>query len=368
VRSQARGRAVGERVGVAAAATALALAVAACTSPPSGSRPPRTTAGTTTTTLPAPVLLGGTTPPTPLSFLGPVMRVTAQLLPVGVPAAGPSGATGPSGGTASADASGRSTPLPGVTVAFRQFGSGPDLVLVMGQSGSMSWWDPSFLENLQPRYRVTIFDLPGVGWSGDAPGLAPSVEAYSDVTAGLLAALGIRHPVLMGWGMGGEVAMEVALRHPGSVAKLVLVDTSSGGPGAAATPRGVAAAFASSATTPSRFASLLFPTGDSGDRAAWLLDMLQEGPDDVVAAAVAAEAAAQQAWWGTGASAADLSRITLPTMVVWGDADGVFPPSDGRALAAMMPSAQAIAFSGAGYASLFQQNAFVADLEAFSGT
>jgi pimeloyl-ACP methyl ester carboxylesterase len=292
--------------------------------------------------------------------------VTVPSLPLGVPAAGTSGATGASGasGTSGGDPAGRS-----YTVAFRQFGSGPDLVMVVGQSGSMAWWAASLLENLHPHYRVTLFDLPGIGWSGPAPGFTPSVASYADATAGLLQVLGIRRPTLVGWGMGGEVAMEVALRHPGSAARLVLVDSSGGGPAAAPTPAATSAILGSSATTPARLANLLFPAQDTGDRAAWLLAMLQAGPDDVVASALSAQAAAQAAWWRAGAPAAELSGIGLPTMVVWGTADAVFPPSDGAALATEIPGALGVPIAGAGYASIFEEGTtFLDDLATFTGS
>lgn len=363
------GTAGGLRVGLVAAAAAVGLA--ACSSP-AGSRPPRTTLPATTTTLPAPILVGGTGPSGSMAFLGSVMRVAVPQLPVGIPAAGASGTSGTSG--ASTGPSGDSgTPPPArqtVTVAFRQFGSGPDLVLVMGQSGSMSWWEASLLQDLTPHYRVTLFDLPGVGWSGPAPaGFTPSIEAYADVTAGLLDTLGLHRPMLVGWGMGGEVAMEVGLRHPGSASRLVLVDTSAGGPGAAPTPASVAATLASPASTPAGLGRLLFPAHDSGDRAAWLLDLLQQGPDDVVASALAGQAGAQASWWRNGASNAELSAISLPTMVVWGSADSVFPAADGSALASAIPGARAVTLAGAAYASLFQAPAtFVADLQAFASS
>ena len=59
--------------------------------------------------------------------------------------------------------------LPSIQIAYRQFGSGPNLLLVMGQRGTMTWWDPQFLSALSSKYSVTIFDLPGVGYSQPAP-------------------------------------------------------------------------------------------------------------------------------------------------------------------------------------------------------
>ncbi len=54
-------------------------------------------------------------------------------------------------------------------IAFRHFGSGPDLLLITGEDASMASWPAPFLAALAQHYRVTIFDLPGTGYSGPLP-------------------------------------------------------------------------------------------------------------------------------------------------------------------------------------------------------
>ena len=230
----------------------LTMASAGCTtaavpSPDSSTStataPGSSTSTTTTTTLPLPVALQGTSVPGD-AFLGLVRRVPVVAVP-----AGRSSAALPAPNTPAY--------LLIQQVAYRQFGSGPDLLLIMGQDGSMSWWEPSLLSVLAQHYRVTVFDLPGVGYS--SPSLQPmTIDWLADETAGLIEDLGLVHAAVLGWGLGGEVALALAERHPASEASLVLVDSSIGGPGAARPSADVRAALDDPAATPTSVAPTLF--------------------------------------------------------------------------------------------------------------
>jgi pimeloyl-ACP methyl ester carboxylesterase len=325
------------RRGGARVAVALLAGLLGCSTAAGGSHTGTSQTGassTTTTTLPTPIVISGTQPTGTTSFLGAVMRVAVQPL-----AAGTSVPT-----TSSA------APL---TVAFRQFGSGPDVLLVMGQSGSMTWWEPSFLQALDQHFRVTIFDLPAVGYSGPDTVTAPSIGRYADVTAGLVDALGLSSPVLLGWGMGGEVALEVLVRHPGLAARAVLADTSAGGPASLPTPPAAERELAAPSSTVALLDGLLFPGNATSERAAWLIGSRAAAPDDVVPAALADEATAQSLWWTSGATPAQLKDLGAPVMVLWGADDGVFPPADGSALAAAVPGDTVLTLPGDGYGALF---------------
>jgi len=99
-------------------------------------------------------------------------------------------------------------------------GAGDPLVLVMGFGGDHLAWGlqiPAFAA----KYRVIAFDNRGVGQSG-APDLPYSTAMMADDTAGLLDALGIERAHVCGVSMGGMIAQEIALRHPGRVRTLQL--------------------------------------------------------------------------------------------------------------------------------------------------
>lgn len=74
-------------------------------------------------------------------------------------------------------------------------------------------------------YRVITPDLRGYGESPASAEKTPLAD-FADDLAALLAELGIEQAVVGGVSMGGQIAMEVRLRHPGLVRALVLSDTS----------------------------------------------------------------------------------------------------------------------------------------------
>ncbi|MBP2035058.1 pimeloyl-ACP methyl ester carboxylesterase [Streptomyces avidinii] len=86
-------------------------------------------------------------------------------------------------------------------------------------------WAPQTAALTAAGYRVITPDLRGYGESPVLPGRAILADLADDLAA-LLAGLGIEHLVVGGVSMGGQIAMEVRLRHPGLVRALVLSDTS----------------------------------------------------------------------------------------------------------------------------------------------
>jgi pimeloyl-ACP methyl ester carboxylesterase len=251
-------------------------------------------------------------------------------------------------------------------LAYRRFGSGPDLLLVMGQDGSMAWWQPRLLALLAQHYRVTIFDLPGIGYSQQATGPV-TLDLFADETAGLIQALSLSRPIVAGWGLGGDVAIDLSERHPASVGSLVLVDTSAGGSAARAPSTSTAALFASPWVTPAALASSMF-TGSAAAGSAWLSAISSGVPDSVTRAGIAEEATVEESVWSNTSFAARLPAVRSPTLVIYGSEDTVFPVPDGSVLARAITGAQAAVLPSAGYASMFEDPSdFVTALEQFTG-
>ena len=110
----------------------------------------------------------------------------------------------------------------------RDMGSGPPILCVHGHPGSSDSM-AVFGRSLSKNYRMIMPDLRGYGHS---PVRSPFTMAdHLDDLIGILDRLGINQCVVLGWSLGGILAMELALRYPERVTGLILMAT-------AARPRG----------------------------------------------------------------------------------------------------------------------------------
>ena len=109
-------------------------------------------------------------------------------------------------------------------IAWREAGAGPLVVFLGGLGTTRTGFDPQ-LVSLSDRYRCVCWDTPGFGLSpGPAGGL--SYPYLADAVADLITALGATAAHVAGLSMGGQIALHTALRHPGRVRSLALLDTS----------------------------------------------------------------------------------------------------------------------------------------------
>jgi pimeloyl-ACP methyl ester carboxylesterase len=113
--------------------------------------------------------------------------------------------------------------LDGRRLHYLTRGAGVPVVLLHGLGSSGADWAFQ-APALQERFRVIVPDLPGCGHS-PAPDHPYSVPAWADATWALLDALGVDQPNLIGFSMGGAVALEMALQRPGRVPRLGLINS-----------------------------------------------------------------------------------------------------------------------------------------------
>lgn len=105
-------------------------------------------------------------------------------------------------------------------VYYQVHGSGPPVLLINGLGADHAAWALQ-TEYLAASFRVVVFDNPGVGRTEGPPG--PYTTAlFADTAAALLRHLGIDRAHVVGASMGGLIAQQLAVRHPGLVRSLVL--------------------------------------------------------------------------------------------------------------------------------------------------
>src|SRR5262245_4072709 len=109
----------------------------------------------------------------------------------------------------------------GLNLYYEIHGTGQPLVLLHGGLGAIEMFSDA-LPVLSRNRQVIAVDLQAHGRTADIH-RPLSVEAMADDVAALLTHLGIARADVMGYSMGGGVALRTAVQHPDAVRKLVLV-------------------------------------------------------------------------------------------------------------------------------------------------
>ncbi len=120
-------------------------------------------------------------------------------------------------------ASGRYADVNGIKLYYEIHGTGRPLVLLHGGLGAIEMFGPN-LPALARGRRVIAVDLQGHGRTADID-RPISVQFMADDIAALIKHLGLTRPDIMGYSLGGGVALLTAIRHPEVVGKLVVVST-----------------------------------------------------------------------------------------------------------------------------------------------
>jgi pimeloyl-[acyl-carrier protein] methyl ester esterase len=198
-------------------------------------------------------------------------------------------------------------------------------------------------------YEVRALNLPGHG--GREALAVNTLQAWADDLAQQLP----QGATLLGWSLGGQVAMRVALDHPDKIARLIVLASTPRFVAAEDWPRGMgsadldafgAALLAEPEATLLRFLSLQ-TRGMPGQKA-----LLQQLRQTLLAAPVAsAEAlAGGLAILRDTDLRVELPRLTQPTLVMHGALDTLTPAAAGAWLAETLPAAQHLEFVRAAHA------------------
>jgi len=113
-----------------------------------------------------------------------------------------------------------------IQIHYQQQGQGPDVVLIHGMGGNMSFWHANTtLVNLMKEFRVTVYDLRGHGYSTFVRSGYTSGDLAGDLN-GLMEAIGLEKAYLVGHSYGGMIALHTAAAYPERVSGLVLTEVS----------------------------------------------------------------------------------------------------------------------------------------------
>lgn len=227
-------------------------------------------------------------------------------------------------------------------VEVLEAGEGPDLLFIHGAGGLM--WDP-FLEQLSQHYHVIAPRLPGTGGSTGVEWLMDHHDVFGFYWD-LIDALGVGQLHVVGHSMGGWFAAEVAAMRPERVEKLVLI-----------APVGlwnddypVADFFA---MLPAELAEALFHDQEHPG-AKMMTAAPPEDPDEMRTMAVERaknlQTAARFMWPIPDKRLSErIHRISSPTLICWGESDGVVPPSYANDFGQAIAGSEVAMFSASGH-------------------
>jgi pimeloyl-ACP methyl ester carboxylesterase len=252
----------------------------------------------------------------------------------------------------------RITLASGLAVEYDDAGQGPVVVLLHAFPLSRAMWRPQ-IEALRDRYRILAPDLRGFGGTGPFDG-PPSIAQMADDVAGLLDALPIRGPVVLGGlSMGGYVALAFARRQAGRLHGLILADTKAEADSAEAKAnRDRMIAFAQAHPVGDVLEQLLPRLLGEQTRAS-RPEVVEEVRRIALAQSSTGIVAALAALRDRPDATAGLGAIARPTLVVVGSEDVLTPPSVAQAMAAAIRGARLSLISGAGHlANLERPDAF----------
>ena len=251
----------------------------------------------------------------------------------------------------------------GHTYAHRRFGSGSALPLLCLQhfTGTLDNWDPAVTDPLASGREVILFDNAGVGRStGNVPSTVGEMARHA---AAFLDGLGIEKCDVLGYSLGGMVALQMVQDRRSIFRRMVLVGTA---------PRGgedimhlekpsLAKPLQDPTNTGYDVLRKIFFTASSASQAAaeaFVQRLMQRKADldPVSGPEVAGAQMAAFREWETfkGERFADLKAIRHPTLVINGVGDEMIPVSNSYHMADNLPNAVLLAYPDAGHGSLFQ--------------
>jgi pimeloyl-ACP methyl ester carboxylesterase len=197
-------------------------------------------------------------------------------------------------------------PINGLQMYYEIHGSGEPLVLLHGAFGAIDLWGP-ILTTLAEDHQVVAVELQGHGHTADIADRLLSYEQMADDVAALPDHLSIAQADVVGYSMGGSTGLQVAIRHPELVRKLVAVSAN----------------FSSDGYYPELLMGLQMMTPDifvgTPQEAAYLRHAPH--PEDFPVLVEKQKVLPQDYAWPV----ADVAGITAPMLVVIGDSDVVRP-------------------------------------------
>ncbi len=109
----------------------------------------------------------------------------------------------------------------GLNIHYQEYGTGAPLILIHGGTVTSNMWEP-YLPSFVPHFRVITPDSRGHGKTNNPNDEQLSYRLMADDVATFIQALNLTKPLVFGYSDGGQIALELGMRHPGLTGALVV--------------------------------------------------------------------------------------------------------------------------------------------------
>jgi pimeloyl-ACP methyl ester carboxylesterase len=234
-------------------------------------------------------------------------------------------------------------------IAYERAGEGPPLVLLHGGFGiNSSMWRPQ-IDGLSDEFTVVAWDMPGAGRSSDPPeGFGAS--GYTTCLAAFIEALGLERPHVLGLSFGSVLALELYRRYPSIPRSLVLASAYAGWVGSLSpemVEQRLQRALREADLPPEQWARGYVPGFFSESVPPALIEEVVTMMSNPHPAGLRAMALA----FGKADLRDVLPRITVPTLLLYGEKDVRSPLQVAEDLHTHIPGSQLVVMPGVGHAS-----------------
>jgi pimeloyl-ACP methyl ester carboxylesterase len=251
--------------------------------------------------------------------------------------------------------------ITGGQLEYFQLGQGSPIVLIAGYACDVTSWNRHFLLKLAQQHQVIIFNNRNVGGSQFQSNDYDAAALAAD-TVQLVRGLQLKTPTIIGLSMGGMIALQFAVSYSNEVGRLILMNTILPGENAHHPDEKVQEELIN---MPKNMISLyllsfrlFFPRSTILPVTVALIkdrflpkNYNTPGFTDAV---LTQQQSLVKKWSQDEETAQEISKLQMPTLILNGGADKVFPPDNSEILSQTILHAQLIRWAKGGHAMIFQ--------------